>query len=97
MFHEAATPGLRIEEGGKVVGFIDPYDRENFIGTLVIPWGAKSIDGFSYCSWLTGLRLPPTVVCIGKFAFDHCKRLKGLDLPPTITSIGHCAFWNANV
>lgn len=64
-------------------------------GKLTIPEGVSSIEGgaFSYCSSITSVILPNSLIEIGDYAFDFCTALSDIDFPSTgVSSIGAFAF-----
>ena len=64
------------------------------LSTYTIKEGTKWIgDGaFEYCSSLTSITLPNSVISIGSSAFEDCSSLTSITLPNSVTSIGGWAF-----
>ena len=87
---------------------------ENASGTITIP---SKINGypvtcignnaFFYCSRLTNITLPSSVMSIGKSAFENCTALETIELPQNLITLGACAFkdcavlkniaWSSNI
>ncbi len=63
-------------------------------GDCEIKEGIKTIAGeaFSYCSGITSLKIPDSVVNIGDFAFHDCSGLETIIIPDSVTNIGKSAF-----
>jgi BspA type Leucine rich repeat region (6 copies) len=49
---------------------------------------------FQYCSSLTSVTIPASVISIGNFAFEACSSLTGVTIPASVTSIGYAAFYD---
>lgn len=49
-------------------------------------------DGFFYCSALTSVTIPNSVISIGNFAFGSCTGLKSITIPSSVTSIENNVF-----
>ena len=47
---------------------------------------------FEWCSGLTSITIPNSVMSIGSGAFYYCLCLKSITIPCSVTSIGSCAF-----
>ncbi len=62
----------------------------------VIITGGKNIgaSAFWYCSGLTSIDLPNSVISIGSFAFSNCSKLARITIPSNILRIGDSAFEN---
>ena len=56
--------------------------------------GLKAIgnNAFEYCTSLSSITIPNTVISIGEYAFHGCKGLKSVEIPNSVTSIGDSAF-----
>ncbi len=63
-------------------------------GSVEIKQGTKTIvdEAFSYCTSLTNVVIPDSVVNIGNDAFNGCKSLSSVTIPDSVTSIGDRAF-----
>ena len=63
-------------------------------GSVEIKQGTKTIvdEAFSYCTSLTNVVIPDSVVNIGNDAFNGCKSLSSVTIPVSVTSIGDGAF-----
>ena len=63
-------------------------------GSVEIKQGTKTIvdEAFSYCTSLTNVVIPDSVVNIGNDAFNGCKSLSSVTIPDSVTSIGDGAF-----
>lgn len=61
---------------------------------IVIPSPVKTIPkcAFSYCQYLTTVKLPDTMKRIDILAFDGCKKLHKINFPTNLEIIGTCAF-----
>ena len=66
------------------------------IETCVVKQGTTVIaDGvFSYCTSLTNIELPNSLLIIGNRAFDGCSRLNNVIIPERVNAIGEYAFYN---
>ena len=67
--------------------------------TLVLENGITHIGeaAFSKCKFTNTLKIPDTVVSVGKDAFYECSGFIGsLTIPPNVTSIGSCAFYGCS-
>lgn len=49
--------------------------------------------GFKNCIWLKSVKIPASVVTIGREAFYGCSRMVAVTVPSTVTSIGADAFY----
>ena len=86
-------------EGSKVVGHRGDRDE---ITNVVIPNGIDEIgegaftyncDGaHAFCSALTSITLPHSLVHVGARAFQDCTALTSLTLPPSLVDVGAKAF-----
>ncbi len=47
---------------------------------------------FAYCSGLTSITIPNSVISIGNYAFAGCPELTSITIPSSVTSIGNYAF-----
>ena len=87
----------------------DAIDGDNLLGyyakDIVIPETVKyngsiytvtgiADEAFKYCSYLSTITIPSTVIKIGKDAFQDCYRLSSIDLGKSIKTIGNGAFYN---
>lgn len=49
-------------------------------------------EAFTYCEFLTSVKIPKSVTTIGKSAFQDCKYLESIDIPDSVLSIEYAAF-----
>ena len=65
------------------------------LSTYTIKEGTKWIGylAFYYCSSITSITIPNSVINIGGHAFEGCSSLTSITIPNSVTSIGSCAFW----
>ncbi len=70
--------------------------KTSLSGEYKIKDGTKTIAGnaFFYCSKLTTVIIPDTVISIGRCAFSDCTSLTLITIPDSVTSIGEDAFYN---
>lgn len=68
----------------------------NKINTIIANSGMTHIgnSAFYYCSSLTAVTIPDSVISIGAGAFTGCSSLGSVDIPSSVTSIGNSAFAN---
>ena len=77
--------------------------QEEYNGSVVIPATTTYSNitynvviigerAFSYCSNLTSVELPNSIIEIKKSAFDNCESLVNINIPNAVTSIGESAF-----
>ena len=66
----------------------------NKINTIIANSGMTHIgnSAFYYCSSLTAVTIPDSVISIGAGAFTGCSSLGSVDIPSSVTSIGNSAF-----
>ena len=66
----------------------------NKINTIIANSGMTHIgnSAFYYCSSLTAVTIPDSVISIGAGAFTCCSSLGSVDIPSSVTSIGNSAF-----
>ena len=66
----------------------------NKINTIIANSGMTHIgnSAFYYCSSLTAVTIPDSVISIGAGAFTGCSSLGSVDIPSSVTSIGNYAF-----
>jgi len=64
------------------------------LAEIVIPDGVQDLgySAFSYCSKLTSIRLPRTLLTIGESVFNKCQSLEKIDVPVGVTLLGKEAF-----
>lgn len=90
-------------------GYLDGYsiypNREDgsssLSGRVVVPdtYNGKpilSVSGFEYCSDLTSVVIPDSVISIGQFAFQDCTNLNSVNIPNSVVKIGRWAFANCD-
>ncbi len=65
---------------------------ETYNGLPVTQIGSGVYDGFAYCSSITSVILPKTIVDIHQGAFSECTSLKKIEIPNGVESIGSSAF-----
>ena len=75
--------GYESTESGKL---IIPSELDGY------PVVAIGIDAFRYCSKLTEIVLPESIVTIGEYAFRRCTALTAVDIPEGVTEIGKYVF-----
>ncbi len=81
---------------------IDGYKCIKYYGEIVIPetvkyasrvFTVKKIGDYAFfCSDVTSIIIPKTVVSIGESAFQACGKLKKITIPESVVSIGQYAF-----
>lgn len=71
-----------------------PYGTE-----IVVREGTKGIaeSAFSGCSGIVSVKLPDSMVCIGKQAFENCRGLEHINFPKNLKMIGNKAFNSCNI
>ena len=64
------------------------------IETCVVKQGTTVIAdrAFSYCTSLTNIELPNSLLIIGNWAFDGCSRLNNVIIPESVNAIGERTF-----
>lgn len=87
---------LVIPEGIEAIKQYSFYGGAN-ITVLVMNSGVKVINrnAFSFCTSLTNVRFPETLVSIGSYAFESTK-IEELDIPNGITTINENTFFNCS-
>ena len=81
---------------------IDGYGNINYCGEIVIPETVK-YDGIVFtvtkigdyaffCTDITSVIIPKSVIYIGESSFQACNRLKNVTIPESVVSIGQYAF-----
>ena len=87
---------LVIPEGIEAIKQYSFYGGAN-ITTLVMNSGIKEINrnAFSFCTSLTNVRFPETLVSIGSYAFESTN-IEELDIPNGITTINENTFFNCS-
>ena len=70
------------------------YETDKITGDLVLPEGTTSIsmNTFTDCTGLTGIKIPTGVTSIGSHSFKGCTSLQEIDLPSSITKIENRTF-----
>ncbi len=53
-------------------------------------------SAFAWCSSLTSITIPKSVISIGDHAFDWCSSLTNITIPDSVTSIGNYAFYGCS-
>ena len=63
-------------------------------GSYEVKAGTKTLadESFEYCSCLTNIAIPNSVVSIGNYAFNGCKKLVNVNIPNRITVINDRVF-----
>ncbi len=63
-------------------------------GDYAIKPGTKTIadNAFQYCSGLTNVNIPNSVLNIGSYSFAYCYGLTNIDIPNSVLSIGSYSF-----
>ena len=77
------------------------YDKS--VTDIVIPDTVEGVpvteigrNAFMYCSDITSMVIPDSVVSIGAYAFWDCRNMKLDKLPDSLTSIGQSAFYRCD-
>ena len=74
------------------------YLNGSEVTTLTIPNTVDTIsDAFAYCTDITTVIIPNSVVAIGKGAFAGFTGLNDIDIPNSVTSIGSEAFFHTGL
>lgn len=68
----------------------------NLQGSINIPYGITTIEGFGSCTELTSITLPNSVTSIGVQAFAGCFSLSSITLPDSVRNINRAAFHNCS-
>ena len=81
---------------------IDGYENINYRGEIVIPETVKydgsvftvtKIGDYAFfCTDITSVIIPKSVISIGESSFQACNKLKNVTIPESIVSIGQYAF-----
>ncbi|MBR0413908.1 MAG: leucine-rich repeat protein, partial [Clostridia bacterium] len=70
-----------------------PFEGNEAIKQVNIASGITKIGSYSFwCSGLTNIVIPNTVVKIGQSAFDGCRSLESINIPNSVNYIGKEAF-----
>lgn len=64
------------------------YNGNNYTVTVI------GEEAFSWCSELTAVTIPNSVIYISKKAFSGCYGLTSITIPNSVTSIGESAFYD---
>ena len=69
------------------------------INSVVIPMGVGYIDerAFMGCSFLKTVRLPNTLINLGRRVFFNCYSLENINIPRSLVSIEDGAFYNCSM
>jgi hypothetical protein len=81
------------------IRYADTYLLEvvdHSLTTYTIKEGTKWIGykAFYYCTHMTSIEIPNTVISIGENAFEMCSKMTSISIPNSVTSIGNRAFYN---
>ena len=86
------------DDGNNYINNQDAYSGDVVIPEKVsyegVEYPVESIGdhAFYYCSSLTSITIPNSVISIGNFAFYGCDALTSITIPNSVTSIGGYAF-----
>jgi len=75
-----------------ITGFDKGYSGALCITNTLAGWSVTSINGFEFCTNLTGITIPDSVSTIGDFAFADCTGLISVTIPGNVIGIGMGAF-----
>ncbi|MGM9817241.1 MAG: leucine-rich repeat domain-containing protein, partial [Lepagella sp.] len=62
-------------------------------GGVLYPVTSIGKRAFFFCSGLTSVTIPNSVISIGEEAFENCTGLTSVTIPNSVTSIGYDAFY----
>jgi hypothetical protein len=68
------------------------FAYDELLNNVVIPNGVMNLAGFPYCTALTNVTIPESVINIEDDAFLGCTKLANAAIPGTVTNIGNYAF-----
>ena len=100
--YDVEVDGIYYLTPKKNVAIVTKGDKE-YSGDITIPSSIKVNDleytvkyieesAFDYCSGLTSITIPNSVISIESYAFTNCIGLTSIIIPNSVTSIGNSVF-----